>query len=71
MSSVLNDRLAENVCDSFQGMLDIISKVDAIAHVPCAKIAPEFAFFCCMLTALLHWSLSFNAEVVRNIILAK
>jgi hypothetical protein len=52
-------------------MLDFMSKLDANAHVPCAKIAPEFSFFCCLLTALLHWSLSFNVELVRNIILAK
>jgi len=71
MSSVLNHRLAENVCDSFQGLSDIIIKLDATAHVSCVKIAPEFAFFCCLLTALLHWSLSFNVELVRNIILAK
>ena len=52
-------------------MLDIISKLDATPHVPCAKIAQEFAFFCWLLTALLHWSLSLNAELIRNIILAK
>jgi len=46
LSSVLNHRLAENVCDSIQGMLDIMSKLDATPCVPCAKIAQEFAFFC-------------------------
>jgi len=56
LSSVLNHRLVENVCDSIQGLLDVISKLDATPHVPCAKIAQEFAFFCLLLTALLHQS---------------
>jgi hypothetical protein len=49
-------------------MLDIISKLEATPHVPCAKISQEFAFFCRLLTALMHWSLSFNAELIRNIL---